>query len=44
MYKVENKTRARCQVAKKAMKAKLTNTLRREERKKRKKGQICKVK
>ena len=37
MYKVENKTRARCQVAKKAMKAKLTNTWRGKERKKRKK-------
>ena len=36
MYKVENKTKASCQVGDKAMKTKLTNMLRGKERKKRK--------
>ena len=33
-HKLENKTKARCQVGNKAMKTKLTNTLRGKERKK----------
>ena len=40
-HKLENKTKARCQLGYKAMKIKLTNMLRGKERKKRK---ICKVK
>ena len=35
MQKLENKTKARCQVGNKAMKTKLTNILRGKERKKR---------
>ena len=40
-HKLENKTKARCQVGNKAMKTKLTNILRGKERNK---EQICKVK
>ena len=36
MNKLENQTKARCQVGNKAMKTKLTNMLRGKERKKRK--------
>ena len=43
-HKLENKTKARCQLGNKAMKMKLTNMLRGKERKKRKKEEICKVK
>ena len=43
-HKLENKTKARCQLGKKAKKIKLTNMLRGMERKKRKKEYICKVK
>ena len=41
--KLENKTKARSQPGNKAMKTKLTNMLRRKERKKRKHEQICKI-
>ena len=37
-HKLENKTKASCQVGNKAMKTKLTNMLREKERKKRRKG------
>ena len=43
-HRLENKTKARCQLGTKAMKIKLTNMLRGNERKKRKKEQLCKVK
>ena len=41
MDKLENQTKARCQVGNKAMKTKLTHMLKGKERKK---GKICKVK
>ena len=40
MDKLENQTKARCQVGNKAMKTKLTNMLKGKERKKRKKERI----
>jgi len=43
-HKLENKTKARCQLGNKAMKIKLTNMFRGKERKKRRKEYICKVK
>ena len=43
-HKLENKTKARCQVGNKAMKTKLTKQLRGKEKRKGKKEQICRVK
>jgi len=43
-HKLLSETKTRCQVGNKAMKTKLTNTLRGQERKKRKKEEIYKVK
>ena len=42
-HKLEDKTKARCQLGNKALKIKLTDMLRGKERKKQKKEQICKV-
>ena len=42
-HKLENKIKARCQLKNKAMKIKLTNTLRGKERKKRKKNRYAKL-
>ena len=42
-HKLENKTKARSQPGNKAMKTKLTNMLRRKERKKTKQEQVCKI-
>ena len=43
-HKLEDKTKARCQLGNEAIKIKLTNLLRGKERRKGKKKQICKVK
>ena len=42
-HKLENRTKAKCPLGNKALKLKLTTTLRGKERKKQKKEQICKV-
>ena len=43
MHKLENKTKARCQVGNKAMNTKLTNMLRGKERKKKRKNKYAKL-